>query len=191
MDDDQWDEAAAAWQQGLEIEATPIAYLNLGTVEYHRGNFQLAADHFRDGIYLWSEFYPLWGKLGAALERLGQHEESQSSFENAANYAEAAIEINAKDARAMYYLASYLAHLGRFEEAARWSRQALDLAPEDAAAHYFAAVVASLSNNDAAAIDALANALQRGYSQRIIRQDPYFQAYLESARLAEWLQEGP
>ena len=187
FDNDQWDKAAEAWQTAIEIEADPIGYLNLGTAEYYRQNYELAAKHFRAGIYIWSEFYPLWGKLGATLERLGDTDESQSSFQNAAVYAEAAIEVNPKDSRAMYYLASYSAHLGHYDVAREWAEKAAEISPADPTVFYFTAIVESLGGDDDAAIDALAEALRLGYSAKIIQHDFYFQPYLNSAKLAEWM----
>ena len=92
---------------------------------------------------MWPEFYPLWGKLAAVQERIGDLPSSQSSFETAVNFAESVLEVNDSDARAMYYLASYLAHLGRLEDAKVWADKALSLSPDDSAAHYFRAIVAS------------------------------------------------
>lgn len=186
FDNDEWDEAAQAWQKAVQVDPDPYAHMNIGTVEYYLGNYDKAVEHFRTGIYEWPEFYPLWGKLGAALERLGQSEESQASFQNAADYAEAAVRINPKDSRATYLLASYLAHLGRFEEARELSANAAVLSPEDPAVFYFTAIVESLGGHDDEAIDALAEALRLGYSVRIIEHGPYFESYLNSAKLAEW-----
>lgn len=187
FDNDQWDEAAEAWEKAVEANPDPYAYLNVGTAEYYRGNYEKAAEYFRTGIYASSEFYPLWGKLGAALERLGQLEESRASFQNAADYAEATVQINPKDSRAIYLLASYLAHLGRYDEARERSAQAVALSPEDPTVHYFNAIVESLAGDDDAAVDALATALRLGYSVRIIKHGPYFDSYLNSAKLAEWM----
>ena len=128
-------------------------------------------------------------KLGAALERQGETGESRQAFENAVEYARAAIEINRQDSRAMYYLASYLAHLGEHEEARQWTARAREISPDDPAVHYFSAIVESLAGNADAAVDSLEQALRLGYSTRIIRADPYFQPYLNSAKLAEWMQE--
>ena len=89
----------------------------------------------------------------------------------------------------MYYLASYLAHLGQHEEALRWAARAREISPDDPAVHYFSAIVESLAGNTDAAVDSLANALRLGYSVKIIRADPYFQPFLNSAKLAEWMQE--
>lgn len=186
---DRWGEALEAWQRALEVQADPIGYLNVGTAEYYLGDFVAAEANFRAGIEMWGEFYPLWGKLGAALERQGKGEDSAKAFENAVEYSRAAIEINNEDSRAMYYLASYLAHLGQLEEARSWAARAREISPRDPAVHYFSAVVESFAGNDDATVDALAEALRLGYSSRIIRADPYFQAHLNSARLAEWLQE--
>jgi tetratricopeptide (TPR) repeat protein len=187
FDNDQWEEAAEAWEKAVEVDPDAYAYINVGTAEYYRGNYEKAAEYFRTGIFESSELYPLWGKLGAALERLGQTEESQSSFQNAADYAEAAIAVNPKDSRAMYYLASYLAHLGQFDEARAWSAKAVEISPEDPTAFYFTAVVESLGDDEEAAIDALAEALRLGYSVRIIKHGPYFDSFLNSAKLAEWI----
>jgi tetratricopeptide (TPR) repeat protein len=162
--------------------------MNLGTAQYYLGNHAEAEASFRAGIDIWPNFYPLWGKLGAALERQGSAEESRDAYEKAVEYALAVLEINQKDARAMYYLASYLAHLGRFAEAVEWSQKAREIVPRDPAAHYFAAIVDSLAGNDDAAVDSLAEALQLGYPVRTVREDVYFQRYLDSATLTEWMQ---
>ena len=187
FDNDQWEEALNAWQAGIDIHPDPIGYLNLGTAQYYLGDFQAAEQSFSAGIGLRPDFYPLWGKLGAALERLDRKDESRNAFEKAMEFSRAVIEINEKDSRAMYYLASYLAHLGRFEEARKWSTKARETSPRDPAGHYFAAIVASLAGDDEEAVDALAEALRLGYSVKIIRQDTYFQAYLDSAKLAAWM----
>lgn len=189
FDSDRWDEALQAWQRGIEIEPDPIGYLNVGTAQYYLGDLAAAERSFRAGLDLWDEFYPLWGKLGAALERQGKIEESREAFENAVEYSRAAVEINRQNARASYYLASYLAHLGQKEEALRWSARAREISPNDPNVHYFSAMVESLVGDHDAAVDSLANALRLGYSVRIIRADPYFQPFLNSAKLAEWLQE--
>jgi hypothetical protein len=61
------------------------------------------------------------------------------------------------------------------------------LSPEDPATFYFAAIVESLGGNDEAAVNALAEALRLGYSVRIIKHGTYFESYLNSAKLAEWI----
>jgi TolB-like protein/Flp pilus assembly protein TadD len=188
FDSGQWDEALNSWQTAVGIEPDAINYMNLGTAQYYLGNHAEAEASFRAGIDIWPNFYPLWGKLGAALERQGSAEESRDAYEKAVEYALAVLEINQKDARAMYYLASYLAHLGRFAEAVEWSQKAREIVPRDPAAHYFAAIVDSLAGNDDAAVDSLAEALQLGYPVRTVREDVYFQRYLDSATLTEWMQ---
>ena len=188
FDNGQWDEALGSWQTAVAIEPDPINYMNVGTAQYYLGNYAGAEASFRAGIDMWGDFYPLWGKLGAALERQNLVEESRDAYENAIQYARAVLEINQRDSRAMYYLASYLAHLGRFGEATEWSGKSLEISPGDPAAHYFAAVVHALAGSDDAAIDSLAEALRLGYPARTIREDVYFAPYLDSAKLREWMQ---
>ena len=67
--------------------------------------------------------------------------------------------------------------------------QLVAISPNDPNVHYFSAMVESLVGDHDAAVDSLADALRLGYSVRIIRADPYFQPFLNSAKLAEWLQE--
>ncbi|MBT8400104.1 MAG: tetratricopeptide repeat protein, partial [Rhodothermia bacterium] len=188
FDNGQWDEALASWQTAVGIEPDPINYMNVGTAQYYLGYHADAEASFRAGIDMWSDFYPLWGKLGAALERQSLFEESRDAYEKAVTYAASVLEIHQTDARAMNYLASYLAHLGRFAEASEWAQKSRDIAPGNPATHYFSAIVYSLAGNDDAAINSLAEALRLGYPVRTIREDVYFQPYLNSATLIEWMQ---
>jgi Flp pilus assembly protein TadD len=65
----------------------------------------------------------------------------------------------------------YEAKLGRHASAEAHLRQALDLAPGDPDAHYRAAVVHALGGKAEAAVAALAQALERGFSRSVARDD--------------------
>jgi tetratricopeptide (TPR) repeat protein len=168
-----WEGAEMAWQVSLELDPTPMAYRNMGTVLYYQGRYEEAAAMHEKAIELAPEDHWLWGKLAATyLEMEGQEEDSRAAYQKAIALALERLQIEPNDSPTMAYLAAYFANIGDHENAREFAATAKQLEPENPEIWYFSALVNIHSQQNSRAVEDLAKAVELGYSTRLLAADP-------------------
>ena len=169
----QGDLAAAieSYERALELGPDAVAWSNLGAALYTEGRLDEAVRAFEQAIALEPLASANHRNLGDAWQRLGRLDAARRSWSEAARLSRQALRVNPRSAETLGQLAACEAKLGDHASAESHARQALDLAPDDPDAHYRAAVVHALGGRSDAAVAALAQAFERGYSRSVARDD--------------------
>ena len=163
--------AIESYRRALALGPDALAWSNLGTALYSLGRLDEAVQAFKEAIALEPGAPANHRNLGDAWQRLGRADEARRSWSEAVRLCQEALRVDPRSTETLGQLAVYEAKLGRRASAESHARQALDLAPGDADVHYRAAVVQALGGKPDAAVAALAQALERGYSSSVARED--------------------
>jgi tetratricopeptide (TPR) repeat protein len=183
-------QALENYQMALALGPDPRAYNNLGSVYYSEGKYSEAARAYEQAAKL--EPSPVkYRNLGDAYNHMGQHEKASDSYRRAVALCEEQLRVNPKDADVLGMLAVYEAKLARRAQAHRHAAEAVSLRPSDAGVLYHKAVVHALASEQKEALVALEEALGRGYSVSLAREDddldtlqslPLFQKLMKGSR---------
>jgi tetratricopeptide (TPR) repeat protein len=160
------DTAKALDNYHKSVSLAPLAqtYSNIGTIHFDEGRYEEAAASFRLAVQLAPASALHHGNLGDVLRKLGRPAEAAESYARAVEASQAGLKVNAADARTLMRLAVYEAKLGRGAAAERDAARAVALNPQDPEAIYRQATVLAINGKTGAALAALREALQRGYS---------------------------
>ena len=173
------------YERSIEIEPRYSALANLGTLLSHDGEYKEAANMYRRAVALNDRDHELWSIYASVLHL--QHdgmltEESRSAFKRAAELAEAVLEVNPSDMKAMTRLARGYARLGRSEDA----RRMLGLAEEHGWADVFdiasAATTHEILGSRERALELFELAVARGWSASELSKSPDLRGLREDPR---------
>jgi len=130
------------------------------------GKLEEAAGHFEDAARVRPEDYQSVLLLPAVLRGLGRHQEAAAAARRGLERADKHLALSPDDARALYLSASGLAALGEAERARERLRRAREAAPHDAAVLYNVACVYVLLGDLDASLQALEQAVDRGFAHK-------------------------
>lgn len=168
--------ALSYYTQAIARQATPEAYSNIGAIHHQRGAYGEAVEAYQQAIALRPTSHITHRNLGDAYRRLGRERDAQDAYRRAVQLVEAQVRVNPNDARSLAALAVYTAKLGEDAAARGRLRQALALSPTDVQVLYRAAVVHALGGRPEAALEALQQAIERGYSRAVAEIDEDFES---------------
>ena len=123
--------------------------------------------------------------------KLGRTTAARTEYEKAVELTAEALAVNPNDATAIGQLAVYEAKLGRQREAQRDIERALAINPTSPELFHRQAAVAALAGNAVSALEAVSQAIAKGYSPALVREDddlaslrsmPAFQALIARAK---------
>ena len=117
--------------------------------------------------------------LGDALWVAGRYDEARLEFEKAEQQAENAMSVNPNDPYTMMDLAWISTNIDKNDKARALIDRALMLAPDDPYTHYYDALILVRADDLDAALAAIAAAVERGYSRKMLAADPQLQALRE------------
>ena len=120
---------------------------------------------------------------------LGRPEAAAESRRRGVRLAEARLDLNPDDLRALYMGANGLVALGERERGLEWGRRALEIAPDDTMLLYNMACIFSLAGEADQALDCLEKSVRRGFAFKAwvehdnnldaIRSHPRYHALME------------
>jgi serine/threonine-protein kinase len=166
------EEAEREFKKSIAIKPTPGAYSNLATVYLLEHRFKQAVQILETIVTPDCKDYRLWGNLGDAYRwASGPSDKSARAYAEAIRLIRSCLVVNPKNATALAALATFLAKSANAAEAVARADQAVQLAPTDIEILFDAALGYELSGKRQQAIDALARAVQGGYSRNNIAKD--------------------
>jgi len=181
-------EARAMFEQSLELEETFSAASNLGTLYYAEGRFTEAAKAYETALEMNDTHYFLWGNLAVAYYYApGMRQKSFPAYERAIEAALVELDINPNDSDVMVSLAGYNARLGNKQKSLEYIRNALDLSPDNATILYLAGTAFETLGERDEALRHIAKAIQGGYPESEIRNQPELQKLITDSRFQTFL----
>jgi tetratricopeptide (TPR) repeat protein/TolB-like protein len=168
-------QARQQYERAIAIAPDAAVYSNLGMMAYTEGRFQEAVRAFSEAVRLRPNRALFRRNLGDAYQQLGRGKEARVEYEEAARLTREALAVNPNDAQVMAQLAVYEAKVGRREEAERHIARALVINPLPEVLFRHAAVL-SLHGDRKGALQALTEAIGKGYPVDVVRSDPDFAA---------------
>ena len=164
-------QALAQYERSLELGGDSKSHTNIGTIHYAQGRYAEAATAFARAAGLEPASALAQRNLGDAYAKLGEAGKARTAYEQAVKLSEEQLEVNPMDANRLAWLAVYEAKLGRHALAARDCARALALEASDGEVHFASAVVHALAGRTSDALASLEQALDRGYSASLARED--------------------
>jgi len=147
------------------------AYMNAGTMYFYAGEYERAAEHYRQALELAPEDYRAWGGLGDALQAQDDATAAEA-YREAARFAQGEFELNNADAMVRADLAHYQARLGNESRARALIGEAIEAQPADMYIRYNGALVFAQLGDAPLALENLAQAVKLGYQVDLLPVDP-------------------
>jgi tetratricopeptide (TPR) repeat protein/TolB-like protein len=155
----------------IKLQPSGDAYTNLGTTYFALGRYGEAITNFKKAVQMNAKNISYVANLADAYKQAGQSEEAAKTNGEAIQLAYQQLQVNPEDSATMGYLAMCYARKGDLPKAAEFVRRARGIDPADNQLIYDEAVVDALSGKSQQALDALQQALQKGYSVEEAKAD--------------------
>jgi tetratricopeptide (TPR) repeat protein len=153
-------------ERSIALTPTTDAYSNLGTIHYAAKRYAEAVQAYEQAVRLAPNRAPVHRNLGDALMKLGRTDEARAAYQRAVALAEQTLAVNPSDAFRMSQLAVYEAKIGRRSDAERHANAAVAINPVGPEVLYRRAVVLALNGDTSRALEALKEAISKGYSKQ-------------------------
>jgi tetratricopeptide (TPR) repeat protein len=174
-------------ERAVEIGSGYRAYSNLATLEYWEGNYQRAADLYRQALEMDDSDYQVWNNVGEALRQQEPPDlqGARAAYIRAAELVSVRLETTPDDVGLLIDLASYRVQLGDEVAARDLLAHILTLSVTGLQQMFdLAAVYEELGeHNDA--IDWLGRALEAGFPLQIIENYGVFEKLLQDPHFRE------
>jgi serine/threonine protein kinase/tetratricopeptide (TPR) repeat protein len=161
------------FEQSLAIRPNATAFTNLGTALFFEKQYDGAARNFERAVDLSPDSYSLWGNLADSYRwSVTQQTKERAALRKAIALAQAAVQVNARDAHARGSLALALAKNGELDRAKKEIGTALLHDPTNVMLLYNGAIIAHLAGDNDRARSHLADAMRLGLPKEQITNDP-------------------
>lgn len=167
------DDAIAMSQRSLELKPSAETYSNVGTIEFTRGNYAVAAQYYEKAVALNPSYHLLWGNLADACIMIPSlRPRAVEAYRRALQLADGELALNPRDAEVRWSAATYLMGLADFKRALTEAKQARELAPDSVSSLFLAAVVHEAAGERKEALRLLEEAARKGYAPIEIQRHP-------------------
>ncbi len=163
--------ARSNYERAIQLQPNAGAYSNLGLIHYSERRYADAVTAFEAAVKLRPNRALYRRNLGDAYLKVDRKADARVEYGKAVQLAQEQLAINPSDATLESQLAVYEAKFGRRQEALHHAEGAVVLNSTSVDVLYRRAVVLALTGDGAAAVKALAEAVQRGYSATLARED--------------------
>lgn len=168
------------------------AYYQHARACFQQGNLKKAADLFEKAAMFQPEDYQTPLLLRQVYLSLGRVDEAKATAQRGLVLAQQHLELNAKDARAIYLACGSMIQLGMYQQAMQWSEKALAIDPNDPMINYNVACCYAQAGEPEKALDCLEKArgsgsLSAGWLKNdsdlfSLHDHPRFKALLDALR---------
>jgi len=121
---DQYEQAAAAYQEAIQLDNSPKAHYNLGLLFDKQGQYEQAIRAYREAIRVKPDSPKAYYNLGLLYQKQGLYQQAAEAYRQA-------IRFGPDSPRAYNNLGVVYLIQGRYERAAQVYREAVQLAPDD------------------------------------------------------------
>ena len=183
------EESEAAFQQAIDLDPKLFeAYYFFARQSFALGKLEQAIDLYEKASEVRPDDYQTPLLVAQSYDDLGRLEEGRAARRRGVELAEARLEFNPDDVRALYMAANGLVALGERDKGVEWAGRALRIEPHEPMLLYNVACIYSLAGEKAQALDALESSVRNGLSHRgwilhdsnldALRDDPRFATIL-------------
>jgi serine/threonine protein kinase/tetratricopeptide (TPR) repeat protein len=160
----QNDDAEKAFRASLQRAPNYIAFVNLGSILFERGDYRQALDYYGKARDLRPQSHILWRNLGDCYAMLGDNSSAVESYKMAVQTASASVQTNPRPPGNWLYLAFYQAKLGHKAEAETALRTAVAKGPAGVQAQLAEAQALALLGRKEEALRLVLDCLDHGIS---------------------------
>lgn len=155
--------AEQAFDKAVELNPRQFdAYYQHARTCFQQGNLKKAAELFEKAAMFQPEDYQTPLLLRQVYLSLGRVEEAQATAQRGIGLAQQHLELNSKDARAIYLACGSMIQLGMYQQAMQWSEKALAIDPNDPMINYNVACCYAQAGEPDKALDCLEKARGSG-----------------------------
>lgn len=159
-------------ERALDLDPGRVSTLqNLGNLHYEVGEVDKAIEVWSRALKQNTRSYRLWGALASAYRRKGDQPRMREAVARAASLVESEMAVNPNRADLYTFLAHFRAMQGS-TGARQLVDRAIGMSPDDPDILVRAAETFQLLGDDAAAVSAMRRAVEKGYSEKILRRSP-------------------
>ncbi|MBN2242512.1 MAG: protein kinase [Acidobacteria bacterium] len=165
----EFERAGDVFNRSLAIAESPQAYSNLAASYILQGRSESAVPLLEKAALMQGAGHDVWGNLAEAYSQTESLSgKAAAAYERAAELASRYLEVNPDKADTRVRLAFYCIKLGRRERALEEVARIRGLAQEDPEVPFRTALVYELAGAREKALEALAQAMDQGFSQALI-----------------------
>jgi len=172
FEEGKWTDCIPAFQKSLELEPRVRAYQNLGTVYFYLKRYDDAVKMFEKAVAMSPDSEVDMGNLADGYRWSGRTAEAKATYDKAIALAYKKLQVNPRDATTLEHLALYSAKQGDLASATTFITRARAIDPADVSLLYTQAVVYCLADKQQDALEYVSEAIQKGLSPQIARNDP-------------------
>ena len=188
-----YDGATGSFEEAIRLDPNFFeAYYYFGRSCFASGNTARSAELFAQAAKVRLDDYQSVMLLAQSLEMLGRTAEAREAHREGIRRAEARLQLNPQDGRALSLGSGSLLYDGQIERAKQWAQQALEFYPDDTGSLVNAACFHLKLGQKDEALALLERAFSRGWGKRDwiekdpdydqLRDDPRFQQLLEKLK---------
>ena len=171
-----------ALNTSLGIQRHAYYLSNLGIIYYYLGQYDRSVDIHREAAQEMPDSSSVWLNLGDALHFSSQPDESVIAYRQAMNISAELLAVNPNSPENLYIQSWAAAASGDKDQAKILIERALSVAPNDPYVRYYDGLLKNLAGETTAAINALQQAVDRGYPSRMLAADPLLFELLGESR---------
>ena len=155
--------AEAAFERAVELNPRQFdAYYQHARACFQQGNLKKAAALFEKAAMFQPDDYQTPLLLRQVYLSLGRVDEARATAQRGLALAQRHLELNSKDARAIYLACGSMIQLGMYQPAMEWSERALAIDPDDPMINYNVACCYAQAGEPEKALDCLEKAKGSG-----------------------------
>jgi eukaryotic-like serine/threonine-protein kinase len=160
----RYEDAETSLRRSVEVRPNAVAYSNLATVQFYRGDYVGAARSFEKVVALDDQDYEWWRNLAAAYYHgPGERHRARTAYQRALTLAERRRALTPKDPAVLTALADCHAQLDQPSAARELSDAALAVAPHDVNVLFQVGALRVQLGERRSGLRLIAEALEKGY----------------------------
>src|SRR6266403_1378968 len=168
----RWNECIPAFQKSLEIEQHPDSYSNLGTAYFYLKRYDDSVKMFEKAVEMSPNDVLIVGNLADAYRWSERKQEAMTTYDKAIALSYKNLQVDPRSASDMEQLSLCYAKKGDSGHALEFIRHAHSIEPSNISLLYTQTVVYCLAGQQTEALNALEEALKKGYSVGEAKNDP-------------------
>jgi tetratricopeptide (TPR) repeat protein len=168
----KWNECIPAFQKSLEIEQHAMSYSNLGTAYFYLKRYDDSVKMFEKAVEMSPNDVLIVGNLADAYRWSERKQEAMTTYDKAIALSYKNLQVDPRSASDMEQLSLCYAKKGDSGHALEFIRHARSIEPSNISLLYTQTVVYCLAGQQTEALNALEEALKKGYSVGEAKNDP-------------------